>query len=52
MHGQRFEDAVDNLTLTCRCVPSGLFELAEQGADLLVLFLEQHDGIGGHGPSS
>ena len=29
-------------------VVAGLLELAEQLADLLVVVLEQHDGVGGH----
>ena len=48
MHGEQFDDLLDDPALRGRGVLTGLLEPAELLPDVLVVGLQQHDGIGGH----
>ncbi len=51
VHGQQFDDLVDQSAFGLLRIVAGAFELGEELLDLLVVLLEQHDGIGRHGLS-
>jgi hypothetical protein len=48
VHGQQLDDPVDDLSLGDVRVLTGLLEVGEGLADVLVVVLQQHDGVGRH----
>jgi hypothetical protein len=49
VHREQLDDPVDELALGGMGVLAGLLEVVEGLADVFVVVLQQHDGVGGHG---